>query len=90
MTRNPRVASKRRSVPATTPKTRARGTLDELCRPHYASLVRLAMLRLGDREEAEDVVQDADPALSAPRTRSVSENDGSARLASARERSVRY
>ena len=43
MTRNPRVASKRHSVPATTPKTRVRGTLDKLCRPHYASLVRLAM-----------------------------------------------
>jgi hypothetical protein len=42
-----------------TMKARARDAeLTQLCREHWAALVRLAVLMLGDRASAEDAVKD--------------------------------
>ena len=60
MTRNPDSRPSVRGLPAATPKVVERDeALDVLFRTHCAGLVRLAMVLLGDREEAEEVVQDA-------------------------------
>ncbi len=49
-----------RTTALDTPRATERdAALDVLFRTHCASLVRLAVLLLGDREEAEEVVQDA-------------------------------
>jgi RNA polymerase sigma-70 factor (sigma-E family) len=58
MTGSPVSPQSRAGVHAVTPDQR-HGMLDALFRAHSTSLVKLAVLLLGDREEAEEVVQDA-------------------------------
>lgn len=56
MTTNPASRPFVRTAPTTSERDEV---LDVLFRTHCAGLVRLAMVLLGDREEAEEVVQDA-------------------------------
>ena len=58
MTGSPVSPGSRAGVHAVTPDQRD-GMLDALFRAHCTSLVKLAVVLLGDREEAEEVVQDA-------------------------------